>query len=370
MVEVYVPTSEAKALAAAADRFLSDQWGGDSVRAMLDEPSQSVPLAGAVEDMGWTSLTVEDEMGGGGADVATACLLLERLGRQLAPPAVAPALLAARVLADLTDPDVRKGLLERHVAGEQIAVVATDRVGSPVEDHVPLGTRESLDFGALWAPVTDRTTHLLVPFGDAGALAVIPVDADGLTLTPLRRLDGTPMSRVDGSGVAAASVLPWAPSFPSGLFGALLAAAELVGVTETLLEQTCEYARTRQQFGQPIGTFQAVSHRLADIAVDLEIGRSLVAGAAHALDAGDDDAASLSSAAKAWMSDAGVRAAEVAVQLHGGIGFTWECDVHLYLRRVRVQAASFGTARHHRALLSAALGHWAASYGEGGDSGN
>ncbi|WP_019873015.1 acyl-CoA dehydrogenase family protein, partial [Sporichthya polymorpha] len=111
MVEVYVPTSEAKALAAAADRFLSDQWGGDSVRAMLDEPSQSVPLAGAVEDMGWTSLTVEDEMGGGGADVATACLLLERLGRQLAPPAVAPALLAARVLADLTDPDVRKGLL-------------------------------------------------------------------------------------------------------------------------------------------------------------------------------------------------------------------------------------------------------------------
>jgi alkylation response protein AidB-like acyl-CoA dehydrogenase len=128
----------------------------------------------------------------------------------------------------------------------------------------------------------------------------------------------------------------------------LLSAADLLGVAEACLETTTRYASERVQFGRPIGTFQAVSHRLADSAVDVEIGRSLVYAAGLALDEGRENASALASAAKAWLSDAAVVAGESALQLHGGVGFTWEYDVHLLLRRAHSGAATLGDADFHR----------------------
>ena len=128
----------------------------------------------------------------------------------------------------------------------------------------------------------------------------------------------------------------------------VLVAADLLGSAEAALDLTRQYASERVQFGRPIGTFQAVSHRLADTLVDVEIGRSLLYGACLAIEEGRENAAPLVSAAKASLSDAAVRAAETALQIHGGVGFSWEYDVHLHLRRSRCNAALLGDADHHR----------------------
>lgn len=364
---ILTTTDEARALAAAADRFLGERWDLARVRAALDRKGPGAEdTARAYDEMGWTALIVDAEFGGGGGDLATASVLLERIGRHLAPNDVASGLLSAAVLSALPEGVRRKNLITRHCDGEIIAVVATDehgRAGSPLALLHDTDDTVSVDIDTVWAPLTARTTHILVPVAQDSGWVLVPVDVEGLTITPLRRLDALPLSAVSGTGISVRSEYVLEHNGPNLDFvqalGALFTAADLVGVTAVLLERTCEYATTRQQFGRPIGSFQAVSHRLADTLVDLEIGRSLVAGAAHAYDGGAADRLALMSAAKAWMSDAAVRAGETAVQLHGGIGFTWESDVHLYLRRARAQAASFGTARHHRALLAAGLGAWA-----------
>jgi alkylation response protein AidB-like acyl-CoA dehydrogenase len=128
----------------------------------------------------------------------------------------------------------------------------------------------------------------------------------------------------------------------------VLMAADLLGSAEASLELTRQYAIERVQFGKPIGSFQAVSHRLANELVDVEIGRSLLYGACLALDEKRDNAVALVSAAKAWLSDTAVSAAEAALQIHGGVGFTWEYDVHLHMRRSRCNAALLGDADYHR----------------------
>ncbi len=122
----------------------------------------------------------------------------------------------------------------------------------------------------------------------------------------------------------------------------------LLGCAESALEMTSEYAKERVQFGQPIGSFQAVSHRLADILVDIEIGRSLLYGACLALMERRDDRRALVAAVKSWLNEAAIGATEAGVQLHGGIGYSWELDVHLYLRRARSNAATFGDSDFHR----------------------
>jgi alkylation response protein AidB-like acyl-CoA dehydrogenase len=128
----------------------------------------------------------------------------------------------------------------------------------------------------------------------------------------------------------------------------VLMAADLLGSAEASLELSRQYAIERVQFGKPIGSFQAVSHRLANTLVDVEIGRSLLYGACLALDEKRDNAVALVSAAKAWLSDTAVSAAEGAMQIHGGVGFTWEYDVHLHMRRSRCNAALLGDADYHR----------------------
>jgi alkylation response protein AidB-like acyl-CoA dehydrogenase len=135
-------------------------------------------------------------------------------------------------------------------------------------------------------------------------------------------------------------------------------AAELLGVAQRALDLAVAYAKGRVQFGRPIGSFQAVKHRCADMLVDVEGMRSAVYWAAWTLgdaDSADDERAIAASAAKAWCSDAGSRVVASALQVHGGIGFTWEHDLHLYLKRAHLDAVAFGDAGHHRAHLARLL---------------
>jgi alkylation response protein AidB-like acyl-CoA dehydrogenase len=137
--------------------------------------------------------------------------------------------------------------------------------------------------------------------------------------------------------------------------GATLYAAELLGAAARMLEASVDYAKVREQFGRPIGSFQAVKHRCADMLVDVEGMRSAVWYSAWAIDADAPDRALAASTAKSWASDAGMRVINSALQVHGGIGFTWEHDLHLYLKRAQLDSLLFGDATFHRERIAALL---------------
>ena len=157
--------------------------------------------------------------------------------------------------------------------------------------------------------------------------------------------DGTPARRLGGTD-AAALLLDRA---------ATLASAEMLGAADRVLSMTVEYAKDRVQFGKPIGSFQAVKHMLADALVDVEGMRSTVYYAAWCAAAGDPDRSLSASMAKAWCSDASRRVMAAGLQVHGGIGFTWEHDMHLYLKRAQLDQVSFGDAAFHRDRIAAML---------------
>jgi alkylation response protein AidB-like acyl-CoA dehydrogenase len=137
--------------------------------------------------------------------------------------------------------------------------------------------------------------------------------------------------------------------------GAVFHSVEMLGAAEAVMGLAVDYAGQREQFGQPIGAFQAVKHRCADMLVDVEGMRSTAYHAAWSIGAGESDATVAAAVAKIWCSDAGLRVAESALQVHGGVGFTWDSDVHLYLKRIQLDQVSFGDAEHHRIRLGEIL---------------
>jgi alkylation response protein AidB-like acyl-CoA dehydrogenase len=159
------------------------------------------------------------------------------------------------------------------------------------------------------------------------------------------RLDGTPATRLGGADLTT--------RFEDA--GAVAYAAELLGASARALDLAVEHAKTREQFGRPIGSFQAVKHRCADMLVDIEGMRSAVYYAAWCLAVDDPDASVAASTAKTWCSDAAKRVMASALQVHGGIGFTWECDVHFFVKRAQLDQVAFGEATFHRARLAGLL---------------
>ncbi|MGK2930047.1 MAG: acyl-CoA dehydrogenase family protein [Acidimicrobiales bacterium] len=192
---------------------------------------------------------------------------------------------------------------------------------------------------------------VLLLWGANGLEAVAPGDAE---LTPVETVDGS-RRMVEASGWAGGRAVEPPPT-DLWLAGALGTAAVLVGLGQHLLDTTVAYVRERHQFGQPVGSFQAVKHHLADTAKDIAFARPMVHRAAHGLDLGTADAARDISTAKALASDAASLAAEVALQCHGAIGYTVEYDLHLWLKRVWALSRAWGDATHHRVLVAEALG--------------
>jgi alkylation response protein AidB-like acyl-CoA dehydrogenase len=157
--------------------------------------------------------------------------------------------------------------------------------------------------------------------------------------------DATPESRV-ASGSSAGSLLRRTADR-----AAVATAAELLGLTERMIGLAADYAKERHQFGKPIGSFQAVKHLLAGAQVKLEFARPVVYGAAWSLDQAEPTASRAASTAKAYASDAATEAARVSLQVHGAIGYTWECDLHLFLKRAWALAEAWGSAAEHRSLV-------------------
>jgi alkylation response protein AidB-like acyl-CoA dehydrogenase len=246
-------------------------------------------------------------------------------------------------------------LLEELRTGESVAVWADDTQLVRVDDRVE-GTLRRVPHGR-------AATHLLAAVGvdDHQRLACIPVaDTDA---APLPTMDLT-RPLVDLTVSARPEWIGGPFSAPSELVGphaAVLYAHDLVGVGQRCLELGAGYARTRSQFGRAIGSFQAVSHRLADMFVEIESARSHAYHAAWAVGADEPVAELAASQAKAAASVAAVRCAEGALQVHGGVGFTWEHDLHLYLKRARSSAALHGGASEHRRRMADLMGSWSSA---------
>jgi len=368
-------SAEQEAVRDAARRFIDERWSADAARAALDRPPATLPSAlwAELAELGWIGIAIDEAHGGSGQEVLAAALIAIEAGRGLLPGPLLSALAAAMILERCAPCPVRERWLADLAAGRKRATVAIE------------------EFGGCWGPDAVRAaaagdahrggtlaaTKILVPDAEGADLLLVAArvhgrprllafepGARGLSLEPMQRMDGHALARLclqdapfDSGAILAESGTD-TPLLEHGYdLWTVLLAADLLGTGEAALDMTTRYAGERVQFGRPIGTFQAVSHRLADVFVNLEIGRSLLYGACLALQEGRADAPALVSAAKAWLGDAAVHATEAAVQLHGGIGFTWELDAHLYLRRAWANAASLGDADHHRDRIGARLQH-------------
>jgi alkylation response protein AidB-like acyl-CoA dehydrogenase len=182
---------------------------------------------------------------------------------------------------------------------------------------------------------------------------VVERGADGVTVTPERSIDPTRKLyavRLDGVRVGADATLPadGPDYFPVFQRVCVAVSAELAGVAQRALEMAVDYAKERQQFGRPIGSYQAVSHRCAQMLLETENTRSATLYAAWTADAEPESLPLAASMAKSYASDAGMRVADAAIQVHGGIGFTWEHDLHFFLKRATANAAMFGDPKWHR----------------------
>ena len=325
------------ALRDAAKALLDDRCDMAAVRRACDGGGFDAGLWQAMVDQGWTGIAVPEPLGGVGLGTVEAAVLLEQTGAHLAPVPLLQQLAALAVLAG-------GPWVDRLLSGETVACVARTSLERAGDGSVS-GRTEPVIYGA-------RAEVLVAPAGDE----LLAVDLTGVDRSPEPAMDQTrELAWIDLDGAPAVTV-GGADEVAAHLDrGAVFHSAEMLGAAETVMNLAVEYAKVREQFGRPIGSFQAVKHRCADMLVDVEAMRSAVYHAAWALGTGGREAAETAAVAKIWCSDAAVRVAESALQVHGGIGFTWEADVHLYLKRVQLDGVSFGDARHHRARLAAVL---------------
>jgi alkylation response protein AidB-like acyl-CoA dehydrogenase len=285
-----------------------------------------------LSELGWAGIAVAEQYGGQGLGQIELSILCEELGRALAPVPFLPSAMAATVI----EHGGSRELCERWLPG--------------------LASGETV--GALGA-AADGTAELVI--GAPEAQVIVLVEADGSAraiaseeaeLTSIESIDPTRCAaRVSAAGDEGAL-----PDGCAGLGRALVSASsELVGVCDRALSMTVEYVKDRKQFGVPVGAFQAVSHRCAQMLLDTEQARSTAAFAAWTADADPERLAEAAAMAKAAASQAGRDVTAAAIQMHGGIGFTWEADVHWLFKRAQLDAALLGGAARHRAQLAAIL---------------
>jgi alkylation response protein AidB-like acyl-CoA dehydrogenase len=312
-------------------------------------------------DLGWTAVAVPERAGGFGMGLVAIAGLVEELGRAAVPsPLVAT--LCATYVAAACDTDAARQLLVRIAAGFSVSLATTDRRGSWAAEDTDVVVDETgaLNGTAWFVQDARKVAGLIVkarsPRGVG--LYLVDVDAAGVAIVPDAILDLTrDQAHVELRDVRDAQVL----ASPGDGLRALVAAepalltivaADMVGAAEWQLQTTAEYARTRVQFERPIGFFQAVKHPLVDMMVQIDAARSLVYDAACAFDHEPEAAEVCARMAKAAASDAASYCSGRSVQLHGGIGFTWECFIHLWFKRQKHNEALYGDGAYQRARLA------------------
>lgn len=321
-------------------------------------------------DLGWQAMAIPEEQGGAGFGYLELTILFEEMGRSLFPaPFLSTLGLAMPLISDLGSDEQKKEMLSAMASGEKtVAVAFTEPSGqwdpgivetSAVADGdewTVEGRKSFVVDGAsaddlLVSATTDKGIGIFVVAGDSDA-----IEKRGLeTLDQTRKLaevtfsgaKAEPLGEPEGGLTAMRRMLDKA---------IVLLAAEQVGGAQKCLEMSVEYAKTRHQFGRPIGSFQAIKHKCADMLVQVESAKSAAYYAGWAASEDNDELATVAPLAKSYCSEAYFYCASENIQIHGGIGFTWEHDAHLYFKRAKSSQLLFGDPAFHRARLGDLLG--------------
>jgi len=375
-------TAEQEELRASVRRFLADRAPITAVRELMDTTDglDAGVWRQAGEQLGLQGIAIPEEYGGAGFTFAEQAIVLEELGAALyGGPYLSSAVLAATALLASADEDARKRYLPGIASGETIATVAfTEEDGSWDPATIRLnataasqGHDSTPSLAGDWRldgrksfVLDGHTANLILVVartGDGLSLFAVAADASGLTRTALPTLDQTrKLARLDFAAVPAAligSAGDGAAILSRTLDVAAVAqAAEQLGGAQRALDMAVEYAKVRHQFGRPIGSFQAIKHRCADLLLEVESLRSAVQYAAAAVAEDSAEVPVVASLVKAYASDVYFHVAAENIQIHGGIGFTWEHDAHLYFKRAKASELFLGDASYHREQLATRIG--------------
>ena len=362
---------EQELLRNTARKFLENECGSDTVRRLMETPEGiSAELWKKLAEQGWLGLIYPEPYDGMGLGLVDLVVLMEEMGRAVAPgPYFSTVLLGGLAILEAGGDAQRKEWLPRIAAGDRrvalawmepsaqlgpagVTLTAVEKAGRYTLTGTKLFVHDAHTADALVVAARTRP--------GAGAegvsLFLLPKGTRGLEVTLLPTMDQTRklcevvLSDVTVGadallGVAGAG---WPPLARVLDRATVALCAEMCGGAQKVLDMTVEYAKIRQAFGRPIGSYQGVKHRAADMLVDVENSKSITYYAAWALDEGSPEAPLAVSMAKAYVSDAYRRVAAAGIQLHGGIGFTWEHDLHLYFKRAKGSEFTFGDATHHR----------------------
>jgi len=368
----FTPTEDQELIRSTARQYLEEQVSLARVREiMMSDQGFDQILWKEMAEMGWLGLAISEELGGSGLSSVEMSVLLEEMGRLVTPgPFFGSAVLATSTIHELATPEQQADLLPRMATGETLAGLAifesarnwdpatpTTMASREGESWVIRGSKRSVIGGA-------QADLLLVAAATNEGVAVFVVDSDapGVTVETEQVLDPTrPQARVtlDSVQVDASARLGSGDSV-AGLrsvlsLGTAYLAAEQVGGAERCMEMSVDYAKTRYQFGRPIGSYQSIKHRCANMLMKVENAKSAARYAARVVE-DPDELAVAAPLAGAVASEAYVWVAGENIQVHGGIGFTWEHDAHIYLKRAKTSSLLLGDSRHLRDLLGQAIG--------------
>ena len=339
-------TDEQRALQATVREFIADRFPLEAVREVYDdEQGNGDPdeLWKAVGEQGWLAVMVPEEHEGLGLGLLDAAVLARCWGEGCVPGSFLPTLVAAEAIR-LGGTDAQKSEWLPQVAAGSVKLSPAFGGRVTASDGVLTGTVDHVEY----AHVADR----LVVSAGGGSLWLVDPSSEAASVTVLDALDrSTRLAKVQLTGATGEPLdRPVLPEVSDR--AAVLAANELAGIARVAVDRTVDYDKTREQFGRPVGSFQALKHALADLHVAATMAGHAGWYAAHALDAHLPDATLAVSVAKAKATDAAVEATAKMIQFHGGIGYTWEHDAHLFFKRAKRLEYQYGDAGVHRERIA------------------
>lgn len=347
---------EQRSFATTVRDFLAHRFDLEKVRAVVEDsagdgaPAELWKAAGA---QGWLAVLIPERHDGLGLGMVDAQVIARELGAGAAPGPWAATVLAGEAIRQAGSDEQQALWLPRLGAGDLAATVALRGEGGRyTATDVPFEARDGRLTGRALPVEYPGVAQTIVAAADDGLYLVDP-SARGVTVAPLSTYDGTTrLGAVELDGAEAEFL--GADGLDALLDrAAVLTASDLAGVAREALRRTVGYDREREQFGRPVGSFQAVKHALADLHVGVTMAEHAVLYAAHALDVGSSDAALAVSVAKSKASEVALAATGAMIQYHGGIGYTWEHEAQLFYKRAKRQAAVFGDVTTHRERIAA-----------------
>ncbi len=362
---------EQELLRNTARKFFENECGSDTVRRLMETPEGiSAELWKKLAEQGWLGLIYPEQYDGTGLGLVDLVVLMEEMGRAVAPgPYFSTVLLGGLAILEAGGDAQKKEWLPRIAAGDKRVALAwmepSAQLGPAGVTLTAVKRGETFTLSGTKLFVHDaHTADALVVAArtrpgagaDGVSLFLLLKGTKGLEVTLLPTMDQTRKLcevacsdvTVGADALLGAAGGGWAPLSRVLDRATVALCAEMCGGAQKVLDMTVEYAKIRQAFGRPIGSYQGVKHRAADMLVDVENSKSITYYAAWALDENSPEAPLAVSMAKAYVSDAYRRVAAGGIQLHGGIGFTWEHDLHLYFKRAKGSEFTFGDATHHR----------------------